>query len=78
MSWRNKSIEKFDLQPVPDGWKDSVTVGSEEAWKRYYEYRSHTESQQSSEIDFDSESSDDKICAGFSKEWKATVKEHIN
>mmetsp|Transcript_17066 Transcript_17066/g.30998 ORF Transcript_17066/g.30998 Transcript_17066/m.30998 type:complete len:366 (+) Transcript_17066:69-1166(+) len=37
--WRTKSIERFSLQPVPTGWKASVAVGSEEAWKRYYNYR---------------------------------------
>ena len=29
-SWRIKSIEKFGLKPVPDGWKDSVAVGTED------------------------------------------------
>ena len=32
-SWREKSIDKFNLQPVPDKWKDSVSVGSEEHGK---------------------------------------------
>ena len=38
-SWREKSIDKFNLQPVPNKWKDSVAIGSEDAWKRYYNYR---------------------------------------
>lgn len=44
ISWRAKSIEEFNLIPVPDGWKDAVAVGTEEAWKRYYEYRNQIES----------------------------------
>ena len=39
ISWRDKSIEKFNLKPVPILWKDSVAKGSEAAWKRYYEQR---------------------------------------
>mmetsp|Transcript_14541 Transcript_14541/g.31600 ORF Transcript_14541/g.31600 Transcript_14541/m.31600 type:complete len:360 (+) Transcript_14541:160-1239(+) len=38
-SWRDKSIKRFNLQPVPNGWKGSVAVGSDDAWKRYYNYR---------------------------------------
>jgi hypothetical protein len=42
--WRNKCIEKFLLRPVPDGWKNQVAEGSEEAWKQYYRYRTARES----------------------------------
>lgn len=35
-TWRSKCISKFGLKPVPDG---SVTTGSEDAWKRYYQKR---------------------------------------
>ena len=42
-TWREKSIERFDLQPVPDGWKDSVAIGSDEAWQRYFSYRTKQE-----------------------------------
>ena len=41
-SWRAKSIEKFELQPVP-GKKGLVDGGTEEAWKRYYMYRTEKE-----------------------------------
>ena len=44
-SWREKSIEKFGLLPIPDGWKNSVAVGSENAWERYYNYRVKIESE---------------------------------
>jgi hypothetical protein len=38
-SWRQKSIDTFKLLPVPDAWANKVPVGTEEAWKRYYETR---------------------------------------
>ncbi|KAL7553110.1 hypothetical protein ACHAWF_016368 [Thalassiosira exigua] len=69
-SWRVRSIERFGLQPVPDGWKDSVAVGSEDAWKRYYEYRLEKEEgdpRKSDDDRYDSDgnsiSSDDGGCA---------------
>lgn len=75
LSWRAKSIEEFGLQPVPDGWKDSVAIGSEEAWKSYYAYRSRVECRQSEEdvsvgeIDSDGDCRDDEN-SDFMKEWK--------
>jgi hypothetical protein len=38
-SWRQKCIETFSLQPVPTEWSDQVAKGSDDAWKKYYEYR---------------------------------------
>ena len=38
-SWRDKSIARFDLKPVPSKWKDAVGTYSEDSWERYYRYR---------------------------------------
>ena len=46
MSWRDKSIKQFGLLDLPDGWKDSVARGTEDAWKKYYEYRIKAEGKQ--------------------------------
>ena len=35
-SWRSKSIERFGLREVPDGWEGAAAEASEDAWKRYY------------------------------------------
>ena len=43
--WRAKCIQEFGLQPVPDEWKDAVAAGSDEAWERYYAYRSQIENE---------------------------------
>ena len=37
--WRTKAIEQFNLLPVPEGWKDAVAVGSQQAWENYYHDR---------------------------------------
>ena len=42
-SWRIKCIETFNLKPVPEAWKDGVAVGTESAWKTYFEYRTSEE-----------------------------------
>lgn len=76
-SWRNKSIEKFGLQPVPDGWKDSVAVGSEEAWKRYYEYRSNAEDCDGEDSDYE-DSSEDGGNSAFMREWKDNVSDRVS
>lgn len=72
-SWRDKSIAKFNLQPVPDSWKDSVGVGSEAAWQRYYNYRMKQEATDfrnesfSSDYDSDGEEIDDG-CGNWQRE----------
>jgi len=82
MSWRAKSIEEFGLQPVPDGWKDSVAIGSEEAWESYYTYRSRVECRGSEEddsgdeIDSDGDYIDDENY-DFMKEWKQKMAAQI-
>ena len=38
-SWRQKCIDTFQLQPVPEAWKSKVAPGSEAGWERYYNYR---------------------------------------
>ena len=43
MLWRDKCITDFNLQTVPDLWKDCVLDGSEDAWRRYYLYRARIE-----------------------------------
>ena len=43
MSWRDKSMKQFGLLDVPDGWKDAIARGTEEAWEKYYKYRVNTE-----------------------------------
>lgn len=42
-TWRAKSIEKFNLLPVPDEWKDAVAFGTKYTWKRYYSHRTKME-----------------------------------
>ena len=56
-SWREKSIDKFNLQPIPE-WKDSVAIGSEDAWKRYYKYRVDKEKDDARNISFSNYNSD--------------------
>jgi len=38
-SWREKCINIFNLKHAPDALKDSLAVGTEDAWKRYFHYR---------------------------------------
>mmetsp|Transcript_8400 Transcript_8400/g.18824 ORF Transcript_8400/g.18824 Transcript_8400/m.18824 type:complete len:340 (-) Transcript_8400:64-1083(-) len=76
MSWRAKSIEKFGLQPVPDAWKDSVAIGSEEGWNRYYEFRSKSEQEDRDKMtdkNFEEEGSLD-----YMKEWKAEMAKRVD
>jgi len=58
-SWRDKSIEKFNLRPVPDGWKDSVAIGTEDTWERYYMYRVGVEENGVRDDDADGDGSGD-------------------
>lgn len=74
-SWRAKSIEKFGLKPVPDEWKDSVAIGSEDAWKRYYEYRSNKEDEDAKKMT-DTRFEEDGYL-DFLKEWKSAMTKRI-
>ncbi|CAJ1919826.1 unnamed protein product [Cylindrotheca closterium] len=72
--WRAKCIERFQLKPVPEGWKDAVAGGTETAWKRYFEYRSQEEEKLSVyDPDHDDYCYDEPKC-DFMKEWKAKMR----
>jgi hypothetical protein len=55
MSWRDKCIVDFQLQPVPSSWKDEVATVSDKAWQEYYAFRikHHENSSKQSEDDED-------------------------
>jgi len=71
MSWRDKSIIQFGLLAVPDGWKDSVARGTENAWKRYYEYRMKIEGM-SNEYD------EDHPDGGYFEKWTRDMNDRIS
>ncbi|KAL7537692.1 hypothetical protein ACHAXR_008004 [Thalassiosira sp. AJA248-18] len=75
-SWRIKSIDCFCLQPVPDEWRDYVAVGSEDAWKRYYEYRSKVEQEDKDKMT--DQRFKDEGSLDFLKEWKASMAKRID
>ena len=74
MSWRDKSIKQFGLLDVPDDWKDSVARGTEDAWKKYYEYRVNAEGKPN-ENEEDDEYEEDN---GFFKKWTNDMDSRIN
>ena len=63
-SWRVKCIDKFGLRPLPN----DAAIGSEDAWKRYYEFRSREEAGSAS----DEENSE------FLEEWKGGMAERTS
>ena len=72
-SWRDKAIDKFDLRPVPEKWKDAVALGDEDTWKRYYKYRSEID-------DVDEDDADPEECpenGHYLREWKQTFAQQI-
>ncbi|KAL7542123.1 hypothetical protein ACHAXR_011521 [Thalassiosira sp. AJA248-18] len=76
ISWRCKCIAQFGLSDVPDGWKDSVAIGSEDAWKRYYEYRILVEGKSGEDSD-DDDSYEDGPTTELMKEWTSKMESRI-
>jgi hypothetical protein len=68
MDWRTKCIEEFELLPVP--WQDEVARGSNEAWKKYYEYRSKF-------TRIDSEKGDDEGEGELLQDWEGSLEEVV-
>ena len=64
-SWRSKSFEQFGLKEGPDA---SVN-GSDEAWKRYYEYRTGVEQEDIKDMN----NKRDDGMLDLLKEWKAEM-----
>ena len=58
-TWRQKCIDTFDLQPVPNAWASKVPEGSEAAWERYYQVRIK-KNEPKRPYDYDSDEEKDK------------------
>lgn len=72
MNWRDKCIQKFKLQPVPESWQDQVSRGSETAWERYYKYRTNLLRNNGSGSDDDD---DDEGEVNLLRVWKEKLDE---
>ena len=65
-TWRQKCIDTFDLQPVPNAWASKVPEGSEAAWERYYQVRIK-KNEPKRPYHYDSDEEKDKKPAAFAE-----------
>lgn len=68
-SWREKCIKRWRLDPVPDAWKDQIGIGSEVAWKKYYEVRNEKDVEDTEDINCENMDGGDELKA----EWRDGV-----